>query len=108
MGNLLFLTVLFCGVSILWQPRVVEAADKPNIVFILADDMGLWAAGTYGNPEIVTPNIDKLAEEGIKFNNAFCNTPVCSASRSSYFTGIFVISNYSKLSLNNNEHYFWS
>jgi len=48
---------------------------------------GLWAAGTYGNPEIKTPNIDKLAEEGLKFNNAFCNTPVCSASRTSYFTG---------------------
>jgi arylsulfatase A-like enzyme len=56
-------------------------------VYFLADDMGLWAAGAYGNPEIFTPNIDKLAEQGLKFENAFCNTPVCSASRSSYFTG---------------------
>ncbi|XP_065844850.1 N-acetylglucosamine-6-O-sulfatase-like [Oscarella lobularis] len=64
-----------------------SAADRPNILFILADDMGQWAAGTYGNPEIMTPNIDMLAEEGIKFENAFCNTPVCSASRTSYFTG---------------------
>ena len=61
--------------------------DRPNILFILADDMGQWAAGTYGNPEIRTPNIDRLAQEGVKFNEAFCNTPVCSASRASYFTG---------------------
>ena len=60
---------------------------RPNILFILADDMGQWAAGTYGNPEILTPNIDRLAQEGLQFNNAFSNTPVCSASRASYFTG---------------------
>ena len=63
------------------------AAKSPNIVLILADDMGQWAAGAYGNDEIITPNIDRLASEGIQFNNAFCNTPVCSASRTNYFTG---------------------
>ncbi len=63
------------------------SSGRPNILFILADDMGLWAAGTYGNPEIYTPNIDRLAEEGVKFTNAFCNTPVCSATRTTYFTG---------------------
>lgn len=68
----------------------VKANQLPNIVFILADDMGIWASHTYGNPEIKTPNIDKLADEGVKFNNAFCNTPVCSASRTSYFTGTAV------------------
>ena len=61
---------------------------RTNVIFILADDMGVWAAGTYGNPEIHTPNIDKLADEGLKFTNAFCNTPVCSASRASILTGI--------------------
>ena len=64
-----------------------ECITRPNILFILADDMGQWAAHTYGNPEIITPNIDRLAEEGVKFTNAFCNTPVCSASRATYFTG---------------------
>ena len=62
-------------------------ASPPNILFILADDMGQWAAGCYGNNEIHTPNIDRLAREGLLFRNAFCNTPVCSASRASYFTG---------------------
>jgi choline-sulfatase len=65
----------------------VGVCAPPNVLFVLADDMGLWAARTYGNPEIYTANIDKLAEEGLKFNQAFCNTPVCSASRTSYFTG---------------------
>ena len=64
-----------------------QTMQHPNILFILADDMGIWASHTYGNPEIHTPNIDKLADEGVKFTNAFCNTPVCSASRTSYFTG---------------------
>ena len=62
--------------------------NRTNIIFILADDMGLWAAGTYGNPEIHTPNIDRLAREGLKFTNAFSNTPVCSVSRASILIGI--------------------
>ena len=58
-----------------------------HVLFILADDMGQWAMGAYGNKEIHTPNLDRLAKEGLLFTNAFCNTPVCSASRTSYFTG---------------------
>jgi hypothetical protein len=68
--------------------RRQSLTNRTNIIFILADDMGLWAAGTYGNPEIHTPNIDRLAREGLKFTNAFSNTPVCSASRASILTGI--------------------
>ena len=58
-----------------------------NVLFIQADDMGQWAMGAYGNKDIHTPNLDRLAKEGLLFANAFCNTPVCSASRTSYFTG---------------------
>ena len=60
---------------------------KPNIVFILADDQGAWAMGCAGNNEIKTPNIDKLAENGILFNNFFCASPVCSPARASILTG---------------------
>ena len=74
--TLLFLTLL-----------AVAGCSRPNILFILADDMAQWAAHTYGNPEIYTPNIDRLAAEGLKFTNAFCNTPVCSASRATILTG---------------------
>ena len=61
--------------------------DRPNIVFILTDDQGVWANGCYGNPEIRTPNIDRLAAGGVRFENFFCSTPVCSPSRANFLTG---------------------
>ncbi len=60
---------------------------KQNIIFILSDDQGVWASGCYGNNEIKTPNIDKLASEGIRFENFFVATPVCSPSRATILTG---------------------
>ena len=68
----------------------MAAADqtaKTNIVFILTDDQGPWAAGCYGNPEIRTPNIDRLAATGVRFTNYFVATPVCSPSRATLLTG---------------------
>ena len=62
-------------------------AKKPNIVFVLADDQGAWAMGCAGNSEIKTPNMDKLAKNGILFNNFFCASPVCSPARASILTG---------------------
>ena len=60
---------------------------KPNIVFILSDDQGPWAAGCYGNDEIRTPAIDRIAETGMRFDNFFVATPVCSPSRATFLTG---------------------
>lgn len=60
---------------------------KPNIVFILSDDHGQWAMGAYGNKDIITPNLDKLAENGVRFDNCFCASPVCSPARASLLTG---------------------
>ncbi|HWL55006.1 MAG TPA: sulfatase-like hydrolase/transferase [Chthoniobacteraceae bacterium] len=60
---------------------------RPNIILILADDMGSWAAGCCGNREIITPNLDRLATEGVRFENAFCTSPVCSPARASILTG---------------------
>jgi choline-sulfatase len=60
---------------------------RPNIVFILTDDQGAWANGCYGNSEIRTPNIDRLAAGGLRFENFFCSTPVCSPSRANFLTG---------------------
>jgi len=66
-----------------------EQFDSPikNVVFILADDHTRNVTGTYGNKLVRTPNIDKLAKEGITFENAYCNAPICSASRASILTG---------------------
>ncbi len=60
---------------------------RPNVIFILTDDQGPWAAGCYGNPEIRTPNIDRLAATGMRFENFFCTSPVCSPARASLMTG---------------------
>jgi len=64
------------------------ARDRPNVVFVLTDDQGVWAAGCYGNPEIRTPNIDRLAQTGMLFRNHFVATPVCSPSRATFLTGL--------------------
>ena len=60
---------------------------RPNIVFILTDEQGYWALGCNGNSEIRTPNIDRLAAEGINLQNFFCTSPVCSPARASLLTG---------------------
>ena len=63
------------------------AAQRPNILLILADDLAAWMVGCYGNKEIRTPNIDRLARSGTRFANHFVATPICSASRATLFTG---------------------
>jgi len=63
------------------------ATERPNVLFILTDDQGVWAAGCYGNPEIRTPNLDRLAAAGTRFERFFVATPVCSPSRATLLTG---------------------
>ncbi|RKN84540.1 sulfatase-like hydrolase/transferase [Paenibacillus ginsengarvi] len=60
---------------------------KPNIVFILSDDQGAWALGCAGNKEVLTPNLDALANRGMRFDHFFCASPVCSPARASILTG---------------------
>ncbi|MDO6693286.1 sulfatase-like hydrolase/transferase [Aliiglaciecola sp. 3_MG-2023] len=63
------------------------AAEKPNIIFILTDDLGFNQIGAYGNTPIKTPNLDKMASNGIRFDQAYAGNTVCSPSRVSLFTG---------------------
>ena len=65
----------------------IKAADYPNIVFILADDLGWKDLACYGNPFNETPNIDKLAKGGIRYTQAYAACPVCSPTRASIMTG---------------------
>ena len=62
-------------------------ASRPNIVFFLIDDLGFGDLGCYGNTFCETPNIDRLAREGMRFTNAYASAPVCSPSRASILTG---------------------
>ncbi|HYE31329.1 MAG TPA: arylsulfatase, partial [Methylomirabilota bacterium] len=64
-----------------------QAADKPNIIFILADDLGYGDLACYGNKRIKTPNLDRMAQEGMRFTSAYAGSTVCAPSRSALMTG---------------------
>lgn len=61
--------------------------SRPNILFVLTDDQGAWALHCAGNEEIYTPNLDRLAAQGMRFENFFCASPVCSPARATLLTG---------------------
>ena len=76
-----FLLLLFFTASLLAEE------PKPNIVFILCDDLGVNDLSCYGRKDQPTPNLDRLANEGMRFTCAYCASPICSASRASILTG---------------------
>src|SRR5260370_1361514 len=65
-----------------------ETARRPNIVFILADDLGVGHVGCFGQKLIRTPNIDRLAAEGLRFTQCYAGSNVCAPSRSTLMTGL--------------------
>ena len=67
---------------ILLSLSALAADRKPNIIFVLADDMGYGELGCFGQKLIATPNIDRMAAEGIKFTRFYAGAPVCAPSRS--------------------------
>ncbi len=68
---------------------VARAADRPNVLFVLCDDIRPDAIGCYGSPHVETPHINALAAGGVRFANAFCTTSLCSPSRASILTGLY-------------------
>ncbi len=63
-------------------------AERPNILLILTDNQGAWTLGAYGNPDIRTPRLDRLAAQGVRFDRAFACNAVCSPTRASLLTGL--------------------
>jgi len=61
--------------------------QRPNVLIIMSDDQGPWAMGCAGTPDVITPNLDKLAAEGMRFTDSYCASPVCSPARASFLTG---------------------
>ncbi len=88
-----FLKAVGLGAAALAMPGCVvggaQAARRPNIVFILTDDQRYDAMSCAGHPWLKTPNMDRLAKEGVLFNNAFVTTSLCSPSRGSFLTGCY-------------------
>lgn len=79
---------LFLFMAYQWQlAPSCNAADKPNFIVFLADDLGWGDLGCYGHPKIQTPNLDKFAAEGVRFTQAYAACGVCSPSRSAVLTG---------------------
>src|SRR5690349_10601393 len=74
--------------AVLWScGAVARAADRPNVVLILADDLGVNDLHCYGREDHATPNLDRLASEGARFTSAYCSLSICSASRAGLLTG---------------------
>lgn len=81
--------LLFACLVVAALQSVIVAAERPNIIYILADDLGPGDLGCYGGDRVKTPNIDRLATEGTKFTQFYVASPVCSPSRCALITGQF-------------------
>src|SRR3954465_1317090 len=79
----LFLAFLFA------TGNLASAAPRPNILWLIAEDMSPDAVACYGGQQVWTPNLDRLAGEGARFTHAYTTAPVCSASRSAFMTGMY-------------------
>ena len=91
----LFVLILFISCLFITNNTFAQAS-KPNIILILIDDQDMDEIGAYGG-KVYTPNMDKLAAEGIKFNKAYVSSTVCTPSRYSFLTGRYAGQSYSKL-----------
>ncbi|MDB4786339.1 arylsulfatase [Planctomycetaceae bacterium] len=78
-----------CLVSLLLTTsRFSEAADHTNILYLMLDEWGYFESGHMGHPELLTPNIDRFAREGLRFTNAYAGAPVCGPTRCVLLTGL--------------------
>src|SRR5688572_19000650 len=77
---IVFALLLFCVTA--------QAASRPNILWLIAEDFGPHL-GCYGTKEVWTPNLDRLAAEGVRYTRFFTTAPVCSPSRSAFMTGMY-------------------
>ena len=75
--------------NVLGAEQITTGKEKPNFIIILTDDQGYQDIGCFGSPLISTPNLDRMAKEGIKFTDFYATAPICSPSRASLMTGCY-------------------
>ena len=80
---------IICRVLLLWSLCAFSQQKKPNILFIISDDLTATAVSSYENKSCKTPNIDKLASEGVRYTKAYSQYPVCGPSRASLMSGYY-------------------
>lgn len=85
MKNHILIILLLAG----WVGARADKPLKPNIIFLFSDDQTVGAMGCYGNKEIITPHLDQLAEDGMRFLNHYNTTAICMASRACVMTGLY-------------------
>lgn len=83
---ILFISVILFSLGCTTKHK--SKLEKPNVLFISIDDLNDWIGALKGNPQVITPNMDKLFEQGVLFTNAHCSQPVCTASRNSLLSGL--------------------
>ncbi|MFN6050472.1 MAG: sulfatase-like hydrolase/transferase, partial [Planctomycetia bacterium] len=79
---------MLCLVAFLTLNISLNAADKPNVLFIAVDDLNHWVGHLGRNPQTKTPNLDRLAKMGVTFTRAYCAAPVCNPSRAALMSGL--------------------
>ncbi|WP_141402495.1 sulfatase [Sediminicola luteus] len=83
------ISVLLCFLAFGYTFTLHAQTEKPNIILFLVDDMGSMDPGYMGNPFYETPNLDRMAQEGMRFTNAYANAPNCAPTRASIMTGLY-------------------
>ncbi len=109
LNTIILLSLIVVSISCSKQKEI--DTTRPNIVIIFTDDQGYQDLGSYGSPNIETPNLDQMASEGIRFTNFYDAQPVCSASRAGLLTGCYpnrigihgALGPKSRVALNHNE-----
>jgi hypothetical protein len=84
---MVFLTLIFCFIQSV--PRPAVAADRPNIILLLADDLGYAEIGVNGCKDIPTPSIDAIAHNGVRFTDGYAGHCVCAPTRAALMSGMY-------------------
>src|SRR5436305_12138581 len=87
-SNIIAMRFRLCWLLLLLVPISARGgAGRPNILFVICDDLSTIALPSYGNSVVKTPNIDRLASMGLRFERAYCQYPLCLPSRNSFLSG---------------------
>jgi arylsulfatase A-like enzyme len=79
--------ILKCITALFFLSSLLNANERPNIVFVMSDDQGWGQMGYYNHPFLKTPNLDAMASNGLRFDRFYAGGPVCSPTRASVLTG---------------------